>query len=89
MPELSRFLGTIVYMYFNDHNPPHFHVEYGEYEDKMLGVTKVLLQGDYTVFIEFNDGQSGIINFKDELEKDHREIIRELLNLEKFNIRLV
>jgi hypothetical protein len=51
----------------------------------MLGVTKVLLQGDYTVFVEFNDGQSGIINFKDELEKDHREIIRELLNLEKFN----
>lgn len=51
----------------------------------MLGVTNVLLQGDYTVFIEFNDGQSGIINFKDELEKDHREIIRELLDLKKFN----
>jgi hypothetical protein len=31
------------------------------------------------------DGQNGIINLKDELEKDHREIIRELLNLEKFN----
>jgi hypothetical protein len=31
MPELSRFLGIIVYMYFNDHNPPHFHVEYSEY----------------------------------------------------------
>ncbi|MCL1929033.1 MAG: DUF2442 domain-containing protein [Treponema sp.] len=50
----------------------------------MLGVTKVQLQGDYTVFIEFNDGQSGIINLKNELEKDHREIIRELLDLEKF-----
>jgi hypothetical protein len=31
MPELSRFLGIVVLMYFNDHNPPHFHVEYGEY----------------------------------------------------------
>jgi hypothetical protein len=31
MPELSRFLGIVVYMYFNDHNPPHFHVQYGEY----------------------------------------------------------
>jgi hypothetical protein len=51
----------------------------------MLGVTKVKLQGDYTVYVEFNDGQSGVICFKDELEKDHREIIRELLDVEKFN----
>ena len=51
----------------------------------MLGVTKLILQGDYTVFIEFNDGQNGVINLKNELEKDHREIIRELLDLEKFN----
>ena len=50
----------------------------------MLGVTKVVLEGDYTVKIEFNDGQSGLINFKPELEKDHRTIIRELLDLEKF-----
>ena len=51
----------------------------------MLGITKVLLQGDYTVYVEFNNGQNGIINFKSELEKDHREIIRELLDLEIFN----
>ena len=51
----------------------------------MLGVTKVVLKGDYTVYVEFNDGQKGVIYFKDELEKDHREIIRELLDLEKFN----
>jgi hypothetical protein len=51
----------------------------------MLGVTKVMLQGDYTVYVEFNDGKSGVICLKDELEKDHREIIRELLDLEKFN----
>ena len=25
-------MGIIVFMCFNDHNPPHFHVEYGEYE---------------------------------------------------------
>ncbi|GHV85816.1 hypothetical protein AGMMS50230_14240 [Spirochaetia bacterium] len=51
----------------------------------MLGVTRVVLQGDYTVYVEFNDGLSGVISFKEELEKDHREIIRELLDLEKFN----
>ena len=51
----------------------------------MIGITKVSLQGDYTIYVEFNNGQNGIINLKNELENDHREIIRELLDLEKFN----
>jgi len=29
MPEISRFYGIVVRMYFNDHNPPHFHALYG------------------------------------------------------------
>jgi hypothetical protein len=32
MPEISRFLGIIIRMYYRDHAPPHFHAEYGEYE---------------------------------------------------------
>ncbi|MBI1870563.1 MAG: DUF4160 domain-containing protein [Chlamydiae bacterium] len=28
MPEISRFLGMVICMYFNDHSPPHFHVQY-------------------------------------------------------------
>ena len=28
MPEISRFLGIIIKMFFDDHNPPHFHAEY-------------------------------------------------------------
>ena len=32
MPEISRFLGIIIYMYYRDHAPPHFHAEYGEFE---------------------------------------------------------
>jgi hypothetical protein len=31
MPEISRFLGIVVFMNFNDHPPPHFHAKYGEY----------------------------------------------------------
>jgi len=30
VPRLSAFYGLVVYMYWQDHNPPHFHVEYGE-----------------------------------------------------------
>ncbi len=28
MPEICRFLGIIITMYYNDHPPPHFHVRY-------------------------------------------------------------
>lgn len=28
MPELSRFYGIVIRMYFGDHNPPHFHAYY-------------------------------------------------------------
>ncbi|OHD56165.1 MAG: transcriptional regulator [Spirochaetes bacterium GWF1_51_8] len=31
MPELCRFLGIVFYMYFNDHSPAHFHVQYNEF----------------------------------------------------------
>lgn len=31
MPEISRFFGMIIQMYWDEHNPPHFHVLY---EDK-------------------------------------------------------
>lgn len=28
LPEISRFFGIVVRMYYDDHNPPHIHVEY-------------------------------------------------------------
>lgn len=35
MPEISRFLGIIISMYFDEHNPPHFHIRYNEYRASM------------------------------------------------------
>jgi hypothetical protein len=32
MPEVSRFYGIVVKIFYADHNPPHFHAEYGDYE---------------------------------------------------------
>jgi len=32
LPEVSRFFGIIIKMYFNEHNPPHFHVSYNDFE---------------------------------------------------------
>jgi hypothetical protein len=31
VPEISRFFGIVITMYFNDHDPPHFHVKYGHH----------------------------------------------------------
>ncbi len=28
MPEISRFFGIIISMFYDEHNPPNFHVEY-------------------------------------------------------------
>lgn len=32
MPEISRFFGIIIAMFYDDHNPPHFHARYGGYK---------------------------------------------------------
>jgi hypothetical protein len=46
MPELSRFLGMVVSIYFDDHNPPHFHVGYNE-EEALISINDLsLLKGN-------------------------------------------
>jgi hypothetical protein len=32
MPEISRFLGIVIGMFFNEHGLPHFHAVYGVYK---------------------------------------------------------
>ena len=32
MPEICRFLGIIIAVFYDDHNPPHFHVRYEEFK---------------------------------------------------------
>jgi hypothetical protein len=31
MPEISRFFGIIISIFYDEHNPPHFHARYGEH----------------------------------------------------------
>lgn len=30
MPEISRFFGIVISMYYSEHAPPHFHARYGD-----------------------------------------------------------
>ena len=43
MPIVSNFYGIIIYFFYNEHNPPHFHAKYNEFEAiidiKTLGLT--------------------------------------------------
>ena len=32
MPRISAFYGIVIAMFWDDHPPPHFHVQYGEYQ---------------------------------------------------------
>ena len=46
MPVISRFLGIIISMYWNDHLPPHFHAKYGEYEIT-VDITSGVIEGKF------------------------------------------
>jgi Domain of unknown function (DUF4160) len=46
MPELSRFLGIIIAMYHNDHEPPHMHVVYAEHQAKIDIANGAVIDGN-------------------------------------------
>lgn len=45
MPEISRFLGIVIKMFFSDHAPPHFHAFYGDFEACFCINTLELISG--------------------------------------------
>ena len=45
MPQVSRFFGIVIYMYFSDHSPPHFHAVYGEFEAVYTIETLEIIRG--------------------------------------------
>ncbi|MBI5448086.1 MAG: DUF4160 domain-containing protein [Gammaproteobacteria bacterium] len=45
MPEISRFLGIIIAMFYNDHNPPHFFVRYNEHKANISIKNLAILDG--------------------------------------------
>jgi hypothetical protein len=45
LPEISRFLGIIIAMYYNDHAPPHFHAKYGDFEAVIAIDTGEVVEG--------------------------------------------
>ena len=40
MPTISTFFGITIQMFYNDHNPPHFHANYGGFE-ALVGISPI------------------------------------------------
>ncbi|MBI4740268.1 MAG: DUF4160 domain-containing protein [Betaproteobacteria bacterium] len=76
MPEISRFLGIIVAMYFDEHNPPHFHVKYNEYAAVMSIVDLNVMAGRLPARVR------GLV---EEWAEIHREELLEMWGTKEFH----
>ena len=46
MPEVARFYGIVIKIFFGDHPPPHFHAIYGEYNALIAIESLEIIEGD-------------------------------------------
>jgi hypothetical protein len=47
MPEICRFYGIVIAMFYDEHNPPHFHARYGDYKVAVDIHSLVVLEGKF------------------------------------------
>ena len=69
MPELSRFFGIVVRMYYDNHEPPHIHVEYAG-DKAVIDFDGNVLQGSLSSRTALHLVREWINLHLDELEKD-------------------
>ena len=79
MPRISEFLGIVIYMYFSEHNPPHFHAIYAQFEAEILIENGELLKGKLPVRAlslvrEWTEKYRDQLNQDWELARRHEEL---------------
>jgi hypothetical protein len=80
MPEISRFLGIVIAMLYRDHEPPHFHAYYGEYEIT-VGIRDGAVAGTFPAralrhVLEWRDLHQDALIQDWQLARDHRSLNR-------------
>ncbi|SMD04221.1 protein of unknown function [Desulfocicer vacuolatum DSM 3385] len=75
MPEIARFYGIIIKLFFGDHPPPHFHAVYGEYVGLFNIETIEMIEGDLP-----NRAKKMIV----EWSKLYQNELREMWNKQEF-----
>ena len=79
MPRISEFLGIVIYMYFSEHNPPHFHAIYGKFEAEILVESGTILKGKlppraYSLIKEWTAKYKDQLNHDWDLARKHKEL---------------
>ena len=54
VPVISRFFGIVIYMYWKDHAPPHFHAKYGD-DEIVVGIKTGYVSGNISKSGNQND----------------------------------
>ena len=72
MPEISRFLGIVIRMYFKDHDPAHFHVSYEKYNAMVSIKDFSIIQGNLPLRIHAYVIEWGLLH-KKELMKNWKK----------------
>ena len=79
MPIISRFFGIIIRMFYDEHNPPHFHVEY-QNKKAVFDLNGNIIKGDLfsrtatRLVREWVDFHISELEIDWELSKDGKEI---------------
>ncbi len=47
MPEISRFFGIVISIFYDEHNPAHFHARYAEYKIAIDIDSLQILEGSF------------------------------------------
>ena len=61
MPEVSRFFGIIIAMYYNDHSPPHFHAKYGDDQASLRIDNGAILEGNLGTRAHADSSKNGAL----------------------------
>ncbi len=70
MPEISRFYGIVIRIYFRgEHNPPHVHAYYGEYAGLIEIETLTMIEGNLPQRVQ---------DLVREWGEEHREELRKM-----------
>jgi len=81
MPEISRFFGIIIAMYYGDHLPPHFHARYGSRQARFAIDDLRLIAGDLgprarKLVVEWANMHKAELTREWELARAHQPLFR-------------
>ncbi len=81
MPELSRFFGIVIGIFYREHGPPHFHAVYADFEATIDIRTGEVLSGKLprralSLVQEWHNGHKAELAENWQLAQSHRSLKR-------------